>query len=194
MLKNDIAYSVATELWLWHWCYIELLCTRITVASLKSITCITNRGRVTRLSLAFNVYVYLKLYYIYIVWVEQTPDLDTSGNTCRFSKPDLRYPTRLIVKVLISRITVHCILTVPFSVWALSWYQSCENCCQSPISYNLPYSLKQVEYVEDFIQPASSKPGPGPNLSLRNWYPTRCRFSLFVPPLLYSDSDYNMIR
>ena len=98
--------------------HIELLCTRITVASLKSITCITNRGRVTTLSLAFNVYVYLKTFYIYIglVGVEQTPDLDTSGNTCRFSKPDLRYPTRLIVKVLISRITVHCILTVPFSV------------------------------------------------------------------------------
>ena len=182
MLKNDIAHGAATELWLWHWCYIELLCTRITVASLKSITCITNRGRVTRLSLAFNVYVYLKLYYIYIVWVEQTPDLDTSGNTCRFSKPDLRYSTRLIVKVLISKITVHCILTV----WALSWYQSCENCCQSPISYNLPYSLKQAEYVEDFIQPASGKPYPDLVLisAYPNWYPTLNRFSLFVPPLI----------
>ena len=89
-----------------------------TVASLKSITCITNRGCVTRLSLAFNVYIYLKTYYIYIglVGVEQTPDMDTSGNTCRFSKPDLRYPTRLSATVLISRITVHCILIVTFSV------------------------------------------------------------------------------
>ena len=42
--------------------------------------------------------------------VERTPNLDTSGDRC--AKPD----PRLSAKVLLSRITVYSILTVPFSM------------------------------------------------------------------------------
>ena len=60
--------------------------------------------------------------------VERTTDPNTSDNRC--ATPDPRYPTRLSAKVLISRITVYSILTVPFSLWVQSsWHQSSENSC-----------------------------------------------------------------
>ena len=61
---------------------------------------------------------------IYSLWVvikggtNTRPNPDTSGNRC--ARPDLRNPTRLSAKVLISRKTVYFILTVPFSLWAQS--------------------------------------------------------------------------
>ena len=78
------------------------------------------------------------------VGVERQPDLDTSGNRC--TKPDPRYPTRLSAKVLISRITVYSILTVPFLL-------SSESFCRiNQIGYNSEHiPLDKAENIEEIL-------------------------------------------
>ena len=97
--------------------------------------------------------------------VEWTPDPEKSGNRC--AKPDPRYSTRLSAKVLILRITVYFIKTVPFSLWAQSsWYRSSENC--KPINWlatTRHFTLNKAENIENFFQPASDKPDPYPVLT-----------------------------
>ena len=93
----------------------------------------------------------IKFYFSFILWLgaEWTPDPDTSGN--RWAKPNWRYPTRLSAKVLVSRITVYSILTVPFSSWAQSSW------CQSSgwsIDWLQPVIFPKAENIHEFIQPA----------------------------------------
>ena len=63
-------------------------------------------------SVEFEIHSWKFKHNIHWLGMEQTPGSVKSGNRC--SKPDLRHPTRLSVKVLISRITVYSILTAPF--------------------------------------------------------------------------------
>ena len=91
---------------------------------------------------------------------------DTSGNRC--PKPDPRYPTRLSIKVLISKIAVYSILTVQFSSCAqFSWCQSSENCCPiNPLATTRHISLNKADFIVDFIpiRSASGKLDPDPVL------------------------------
>ena len=88
------------------------------------------------------------------IGMERRPDLDTSGNRC--AKLDVRYPTRLSAKVLISRMTVYSILIVTFSLSAQSSQcPSSENCCPGN---RLAYSLNKAENIEDLSNPQRVKP------------------------------------
>ena len=101
-----------------------------------------------------------------------------------------KYPTRLSAKVLTSRITVYFIFIffMPFSLWAQSsWYWSSENFWPiNRLATTGHFPLNKAGNIEDFFQPASDKPGPDHSLHIR--YPTRHRFSLFIPPLRVSTS------
>ena len=122
----------------------------------------------------------------------RTPRPDMSGNRC--SKLDSRYSTRSSVIVLMSRIAVYSMLTVTFLLRALSsWCQSFENRCSIELTTTRHILLNEAENVEEFIQPASSKPYPYPVLISTYIADTRpdtdflCSFHpplLMIPPLL----------
>ena len=109
--------------------------------------------------------IYLKVVGLLInvrVELEPTPDPHTSGNRCA-NKLVPRYPTRLIVKVLISRITVYSILTfLPNN--------------RLVTTRHIP--LNEAKNVEEFIQSVPGKPDPDPVL-----------ISAYVPDTR-SDTDF----
>ena len=111
------------------------------------------------------------------IWVERTPDPDTSGYRC--AKSDPRYPTRLSAKVLISWITCLCHFlyvrslhgsrVLKIAARSINWLQ---------------LGKSEAENIEEFIQPALGKSDPDPVLISAYVPDTRHRFTLFVPPLV----------
>ena len=87
-----------------------------------------------------------------VLGVERTPDPDTSGN--RYAKPDLRYPTRLSTKVLISRITDYSILTTPL-LYERSLHVARDMktaaCPIKQLAVTLHSPLNNAENIEGFI-------------------------------------------
>ena len=128
-----------------------------------------------------------------LLGVERTPDPDTSGN--RYAKLDLRYPTRLSAKVLISRISVYSILNVPFSSWAQC--QSSENFCPiKRLGYNSAHSLKQSWKISRGL----SNPHRVNPTQTRSWsqltYPipdSTQIFSVCSTPMRYKWIQHNLV-
>ena len=137
-------------------------------------------------SVEFEIHSWKFKHNIHWLGMEQTPGSEKSGNRC--SKPDPRYPTRLSVKVLISRITVYSILTVPF-FYERSLHGARVLKIAAPSIDWLQHDVFHETKLEILMTLSNTHrvnltQTRGPDLSLQAKYQTRHRFSLFVPPLI----------